>query len=790
MQTTRACPRAGRLVALLGLLSAAGCVLVVEGARTLYGVSHCDYFPALDMTPGAAGTPKWVDSGYSAEFNGKQHCPSGLVQARVKINGVRTEVMIVVDYVGRGKVGDSTLLAFIPATKQVISFGPDLLFHPESVASRSQAGCATLDTTDNAAGERVYLSSPGRKSSAKVTALDEDGGIVFDHDVPDAIEGRLPERLFRGVQITAVDDAAYMLVPMVSKVDGTALKGYWDGLDDAPASNACVVHCTSQQTSSVCSHNYESWCEYICDPSVSSMKFDFLGCYPFYDAVKSMVVRLHVIKVDAQGHTDLGSIKSSGGCALAPTLPSYGTRSSGGLTSDGYDDIRIAAVNKPDQPLRILAYVCSSLVEIKLETAGKDNFVSTVALVESTLRAKMGTGNALQLALWQSTLHLVDSRTGTVLAYDVNTKQVSPVASTGGLSDSIQHAAVFNDKRCPEQTLATTVTTPNPSSTTTTTATATSSTTITSTKTTSVTSSSTTTTTATTTSSTTTTGTTTTSVTSTTATSTSTSTAATTTVFSTSPTAAATTAAAKITGSSTATETSSNAATDNKSNVAADAGGAAGSRVNSADTGENANSTDSSAGSGGNSPSIGMIIGIVIVIVCLLAGAFIFLRRTKTADSTTEVAWRAAHVSAGEGPNQALGRVQAAGSRTSASKFMNPAFATNHSFDTRARDAADNDDPAAARGRRGTTTQAPPGFATATPTVPLVPSRPRASTDAAAVAAGRAEYFAPDSSQPAKYDRLNAERTAAHIYAELCENDPDYAGLADECNKYGGVSNA
>lgn len=477
MPTSSACPRAGRLVALLGWLSAAGCVLVVEGARTLYGVSHCDHFPALDMTPGAAGTPKWVDSGYSAAFNGvpTSHCPSGLVQARVKIKGVRTEVMIVADYIGNGEPGNS-LLAFIPATKQVVSFGPDLsgLPHPGVVASRSQAGCATMDTADDAAGERVFVS---RQNGGQVTALDEDGGIVFDHDVPDAIEGRLPESLCK-VQITAVDDAAYMLVPMMSKIDRAALKRYWDGMektsyksdDDALASNACFVHCTTQP-SSMCQRGSKSWCKHLC--LGMRMDLDSLGCYPFYDDVKSMVVRLHAIKVDAQGHTDLGSISSSGGCSLTPTIASYGSGSSGGLTSGGYDDIRIAAVNKPDQPLRILAYVCSSLVEIKLETSGNDNFVSTVALDENTLRANMGTDNALQLALWQSTLHLVDSRTGAVLAYDVNTKQVSPVASAGGLSDRIQHAAVFNDKRCPEQTPATTMATTKTLTTTTTKATTT-----------------------------------------------------------------------------------------------------------------------------------------------------------------------------------------------------------------------------------------------------------------------------------------------------------------------------
>ena len=78
---------------------------------------------------------------------------------------------------------------------------------------------------------------------------------------------------------------------------------------------------------------------------------------------------------------------------------------------------------------------------------------------------------------------------------------------------------------------------------------------------------------------------------------------------------------------------------------------------------------------------------------------------------------------------------------------------------------------------------------------PTVPTQPPGggSGSGGSSGGGGVEYFAPDGSQPAKYDKLKAETTAAHTYAEVDESDPDgtgYAGLADKRNTYDGVSNA
>ena len=79
----------------------------------------------------------------------------------------------------------------------------------------------------------------------------------------------------------------------------------------------------------------------------------------------------------------------------------------------------------------------------------------------------------------------------------------------------------------------------------------------------------------------------------------------------------------------------------------------------------------------------------------------------------------------------------------------------------------------AAIGRRSTQTQAPPGFATATPTVPLVPSRPRASTAAAAAAAAlqtegdAVKYEEPVKKQMVKYDK---EKRLSETEYATCED--------------------
>eukprot|EP00729_Bicosta_minor_P001252 gene1252-11030_t len=79
----------------------------------------------------------------------------------------------------------------------------------------------------------------------------------------------------------------------------------------------------------------------------------------------------------------------------------------------------------------------------------------------------------------------------------------------------------------------------------------------------------------------------------------------------------------------------------------------------------------------------------------------------------------------------------------------------------------------AAIGRRSTQTQAPPGFATATPTVPLVPSRRRASTAAAAAAAAlqtegdAVKYEEPVKKQMVKYDK---EKRLSETEYATCED--------------------
>lgn len=84
---------------------------------------------------------------------------------------------------------------------------------------------------------------------------------------------------------------------------------------------------------------------------------------------------------------------------------------------------------------------------------------------------------------------------------------------------------------------------------------------------------------------------------------------------------------------------------------------------------------------------------------------------------------------------------------------------------------------AEAIGRRGTQTQAPPGFATATPTVPIVPSRSRASTAAAAAAiqkeGGAVDYLEPFKKQMVKYDTEKVLRGTEYATIEGSAEDND-----------------
>ena len=97
--------------------------------------------------------------------------------------------------------------------------------------------------------------------------------------------------------------------------------------------------------------------------------------------------------------------------------------------------------------------------------------------------------------------------------------------------------------------------------------------------------------------------------------------------------------------------------------------------------GEGAADTVTADGSTTAHRSTGLIVGVAVGIVCLLAGvgAFIFLR-TKTSNNTDEVARRVARANAGEAPNHAYGEIRVTDPRAGVSKYNNPAYTPNQAY--------------------------------------------------------------------------------------------------------------
>lgn len=177
------------------------------------------------------------------------------------------------------------------------------------------------------------------------------------------------------------------------------------------------------------------------------------------------------------------------------------------------------------------------------------------------------------------------------------------------------------------------------------------------------------------------------------------------------------------------------------------------STVNTSDTnGPNGNSSaldaslgedDAGADDLGGGSSAGLVGGVVAAVLVALAATAFFVRRAQNSKANAAMT-----------------------GRQPSSVVHNQAYTAN----------------GAAVGLRGTGTQAPPGFATATPSVPLVPSRQRNSSAAAAAAA--VEYEEPIKNQMVEYDR--EKRLSSTEYA-TCEESSGVAVAAAGSRDSGGL---